>query len=63
VLIERWAASAGDPASLDPAHAIYTLPQAAIPYALFDQLMTYDKDRREHRSRDTSRFEPALRAS
>lgn len=47
VLIERWAASAGDPAALDPAHAIYTLPQASIPYALFDQLMTYDKDRRE----------------
>jgi oligopeptide transport system substrate-binding protein len=42
VLIERWAASAGDPAALDPAHAIYTLPQASIPYALFDQLMTYD---------------------
>jgi oligopeptide transport system substrate-binding protein len=47
VLIERWAASAGDPAALDPAHAIYTLPQASIPYALFDQLMTYDKERRE----------------
>ena len=42
VLIERWAASAGDPAALDPANAIYTLPQASIPYALFDQLMTYD---------------------
>ena len=47
VLIERWAASAGDPASLDPAHAIYTLPQASIPYALFDQLMTYDPARRQ----------------
>lgn len=47
VLIERWAASAGDPAALDPAHAIYTFPQASVPYALFDQLMTYDKDRRQ----------------
>jgi oligopeptide transport system substrate-binding protein len=47
VLIDRWAASAGDPVALDPAHAIYTLPQATIAYALFDQLMTYDKDRRE----------------
>ena len=42
ILIERWAASAGDPAALDPANAIYTLPQASIPYALFDQLMTFD---------------------
>lgn len=41
-MIERWSASAGDPVSLDPAHAIYTLPQGSIPYALFDQLTTYD---------------------
>lgn len=46
VIIERWSASAGDPVSLDPAHAIYTLPQASIPYALFDQLTTYDPQTR-----------------
>jgi oligopeptide transport system substrate-binding protein len=47
ILIERWAASAGDPAALDPANAIYTLPQASIPYALFDQLTTYDPQTRK----------------
>ncbi len=42
VLIERWSATVGDPVSLDPAHAIYTIPQASISNALFDQLTTYD---------------------
>lgn len=55
ILIERWAASAGDPAALDPANAIYTLPQASIPYALFDQLMTYDPQ--------TGKLVPMLAAS
>ena len=47
IVIERWSASAGDPVSLDPAYAIYTLPQASIPYALFDQLTTYDPKTRQ----------------